>query len=250
MSISKNFKKKSAGSKARRSRKAGTGRFSYSVAPLVRAQGVEHKFYDSYVESDVVVSTNDATGAVIDPVLTIISGVPQGVEAHQRDGKYIVIDTVIINGVVSIPFRTADATANASIPFPKVFIALVQDTQTNEVVMKSEDCFVNRSATTVLCASPMKNLLHATRFITLKIWDIDIPPTPSVSNFALNTISTPGINKAFSCFLKVNIPVNFNGTGAGNNAAVVDNSLHMVAWTNETNSFVNLSYHARVRFFG
>lgn len=218
---------------------------------LPRAPGVEHKFYDTFVSALAVSSNSGAADGEADPATVLtISAPSQGDGPNQRDGKLITVDTVLIEGIVSTPIRTLDTEANDGVPFSTVYIALVQDTQTNGAQMASELAFYNRSGTTLLAASPLKNLLYAKRFNTLKVWAMDLPTPSSVINEFAANISTPGTNTRFSCFLKMKMPVNFNGEVSAGVASVVDNSLHMICWTNVASAFVSLSYHARIRYVG
>ena len=224
-------------------------------ASIPRVVGIEHKFYDTFAEGEVVSNAADMSGMFVNPegpgdVNTLISTPAQGDGAQNRDGKKIVIDTIIINGVLSIPTRIENTAVSNGIQYPTVMIALVQDTQTNGVRFLSEDAFTNPSASIILAGSPLKNLLNSTRFNTLKTWEVDMRPTDSVNNATAGTVSTAGQNVRFSGFLKVHIPVNFNGGIAANIESVSDNSLHILAVNNVALSFVELSYNARIRFVG
>ncbi len=237
--------------KARNKPSKKAGHFT-NIAKAVqrRAVGIEHKFYDTFLDSLDISSLGNATGGEADPSATsLISTPPRGDSAISRDGKHIVIDTIIIEGCVQLfPSNSAGAISE-DLPLGQVFVALVQDTQTNGATAQSEDVWVNPSGDSALMASPLKNLLNATRFITHKVWRIDVPVPNAASNQTANTISTQGLYKTFDGFLKVNIPVNFNAGGDSAVASVVDNSLHVYAYTNTT-AVTRLNYNARIRFVG
>ncbi len=243
--MSKTFKKQS-----RKGRPAKRSFHTTIPKQMARALGVEHKFYDTFAEGEVVSNAADMTGARVDPPSSLISTPAQGDGAQNRDGKLIIIDTIMISGVIQTPTRTETATINNSAQFPTIYIALVQDTQTNGANMLSEDCFTNPSNQIVLAGSPLKNLFNATRFNTLKVWEMDLKMAPAASNQTANTVSTAGQNMRFSGFLKVHIPVNFNGGTTAVVGSVSDNSLHMIAFNNVSLSFVEISYNARIRFTG
>lgn len=218
------------------------------VKPIVRAPGVEHKFYDTFVANATIAST--ISSALVDPSSTLISSPPQEDSSTTRDGKQITIDTVMIEGIVSLPRLEASALAHGGKILPNYYVALVLDTQTNGADLASENVFVNPGSVITLLSSPLKNLLNATRYTTLKVWEITPQMPTQVNNTTAATITDVGQNIKFSCFLKTNFQVNFNGTTVGEVSAVVDNSLHMIAFTNVSGTLSTINYNARIRFVG
>lgn len=218
-----------------------------------RPPGIEHKFLDSGAVELIPPMSGGMSGGRINPSpAAVISCPPQGDFAQNRDGKRIVIDTVIIEGIVN---WAAYDDAIAPGKQPNMFIALVQDTQTNGANMPTELAFSNATGLDAMCIAPQKNLYNATRFKTLKIWEIPRPPQSMSQHFDITDIYIiQAMTSKFSCYLNVDIPVNFNQTTptVQTVASVVDNSLHMIAF--QDTSHVKLrglvSYNARIRYVG
>lgn len=211
--------------------------------------GIETKFYDTALAAAAIVSPTDASAAEVDPSATSMISTPaQGDGEQNRDGKKIVIKSVYIKGIVNLPgAETLAAPANGC----RVYIALVLDTQSNAAQMNSEDCFKNTNAAALSAASPQRNLLHGSRFRILKDWTLDLNPQ-TLSHFAVDSFSHSGIHRQFEGYLNLNLPVNFNATTptVTTIASVVDNSLHMIAYTSNNTNAPTISYNARIRFQG
>lgn len=210
--------------------------------------GIEHKFYDTFLKDRVLTSSATATGGVHDPSVTsMISTPPQGTNASSRDGKKIVIESIQISGRVIMAEKTGLANLDT---VPTIFIALVEDHQSNGAQMSSQEAFVNPSASLSLTTHPFKSLLRSARFTTHKVWMIE-PPMPSAASFGgVNSSQMMGQQVSFDLFKKVQIPVNFNGGTTADIANVVDNSLHIIAWSSDTSWPAIMSYNARIRFVG
>lgn len=220
--------------------------------PIVRELGsLEHKFYDTFLESHDISPLGGLNGGTADPSATSLISTPsQGDGAQNRDGKKIIIDTVIIEGVVQLLPRNVDSEIGGGLGLGNIFVALVLDTQCNGASPVSNHVWTNPSSGTQLACSPLKNLLFgATRFNTLKVWRIDMPTPNGVNNASASTISTQGIYRTFNCYLKVHIPVNFNEGEGTPVTTVVDNALHMYVFKNTTSN-VQFNYNARIRFSG
>ncbi len=209
--------------------------------------GVEHKFYDTALVSCPIVASTSAAGGECDPSATsLISTPPQGDTASSRDGKRIVIESVQLQGDVFIPSRTGITTLDDA---PVIFVALIQDTQTNAATVESEDVFVNPSGSLNTASGPLKNLLSGKRFITHKIWQINVGQLTAVSE-ADNNQAIMGVHIPFSVYKKLTMEVDFNGGTTASVANVVNNSLHVIAYVNDASWAAVLSYNARIRFVG
>lgn len=227
------------------------GSHSAYVAKIPRrTPGIEHKFYDTFLEDHAISPLGNMTGGNSDPSSTSLISTPAiGDGGSNRDGKRIVIDTIVIEGILQRFPKNEQTEIGGGLGGVTVFIALVQDTQTNGSSALSQNVWTNPAGGTSLCASPLKNLSFATRFKTLKVWRVFIPNPNAVNNFDVASISTQGVHVTFDGFLKVNIPVDFNGGDAAVVGSVVDNSLHIYSWKNSTVD-VKMSYNARIRFIG
>lgn len=209
--------------------------------------GVEHKFYDTSLVNCSVSAAANATGGECDPSVTsMISTPPQGDNASSRDGKRILIESVQIQGVVYIVAKNGNGVMQ---DYPMVFIALVEDHQTNAAILDSEAVFKNPGGVTGLAASPLKNLLSGNRFTTHKVWQLKLPLPPTVAE-GVNDIGIMGQTIPFSMFKKLAMTVDFNGGTTADIGNVVNNSLHMIAYVNDGNWATKLSYNARIRFVG
>lgn len=246
MSTSQTSKQFKAKSRRKASRRTAT--HFKTISKDGNVPGVEHKFYDTaLVDHDIGFLGAAQNGNANPTLISLISTVPRGDNAEQRSGKHIVIDTIIIEGSVQLLPNNSQTAISKDLPVGNVFIALVQNNQTNGVVPSSSVCWRNKSGSTGLMANPMKNLYNAAQFTTLKVWRVDVGQPNAVNNFAAGTVSNQGIYKSFDGYLKVHIPVNFNGGGEAAVENTVDNSILMYAFTNTTANVV-LNYNARIRF--
>jgi len=208
--------------------------------------GIEKKFYDTKLADTSVGAATDCTGGEYDPSATSMISTPtQGDGEQQRDGKRIVIDSLILKGHIYNPGTASEA--SASLP-AKVFLAVVLDTQTNGAQMNSEDCFKNLAAQASSNPEPLKNLLSGNRFRLLKSQVYDLTHSGAMvaaANFAAN-----GLSRTFDWYIpfKGGLPVNFNAGTTASVANVVDNSIHVIAFS--TNSECFIGYNARIRFQG
>lgn len=243
--MSKTQFKSKARSKGRGSKKGDSEK-----APSRSIARIEHKFYDTFLESHDIGFLGNASNGTADPSATsLISTVPRGDSASQRDGKQIDIDTVIIEGVIQLLPTNTGTTISEDLPIGNIFLALVEDHQTNGATPTSQSVWTNPSGGTQLMACPFKNLLNASRFTTHKVWRLDIPEPNAVNNASASTVSTQGLYKTFHCYLNTNIRVNFNGGAEASVENTVDNSLHFYCYTNTTMP-VLLNYNARIRYRG
>jgi len=135
---------------------------------------------------------------------------------------------------------------------PFIYIALVLDTQTNGAQLNSEDVFTNPNGTMISAASPLRNMSYTERFKVLKKKIIRFPQ-PSITYDGTN-IEQSGFRIPFSFFVKLGgLQTKFQaGTTTGYCGTIVDNSLHLIAYSNNTGASIIplISYNARLRFVG
>jgi len=210
--------------------------------------GIETKFYDTSRTSGSVTAPTDATGGEFDPSATSMISTPaQGDGEQNRDGKKIVILNCYVKGNVN---TTAAANQTTVPPRRRVFVALVQDTQSNGAQMNSEDCFKNLAGGSNSGNCVLRNLLYAQRFKVIKTFEAELTP-PTMSYDGTNMESS-GSMVHFEWFYKFpgGLPVNFNAGTTASIANVVDNSLHVIGYVNSTTGSPSIIYNARIRFQG
>lgn len=207
--------------------------------------GMELKFYDTARAALALTAPTDASGAEADPTtLNCISAPAQGTSEKQRDGRKIVIKSVSIRGNVR---TAAQANQTAADVASSVFVALVQDCQTNAAQLASENVFTNPSSAATLATAPFRNLEYIRRFKVLKTKRIVLPQPMMV--YDGTNVEQGGQIIPFEFHKKVNIPVNFTSTTEGV-SNVADNSLHVIAYTDATSLAPELNYNSRIRFMG
>jgi len=233
---------RSAGGYSRRKRSSAYGRRNIRTAGYV---GIEKKFYDTSY-SGAVVAPTDATGGEADPATVLTLSAPaQGDGEQNRDGKKIVAKYVEIKGVV----QTAPV-ANQTVPpiTPVVFIAVVLDTQTNAAQLNSEDVFKNQNGSAFLAPMPLRDLEYGVRFKILKQLRIVAEPFTVYDG---TNLEVGGVHTPFECYIPLkDLVINFNSTATAGVASVLDNSIHVIAYTNDTTTTPTLRYQARLRFIG
>lgn len=205
--------------------------------------GIEHKFYDTALVATNVAAPADCTGGELDPSSTSMISTPsQGDGPSNRDGKRIVIESVQIKGNLQYD---AQVNLTAGVSARGYLIALVQDTQSNGVQLNSEDVFSNPAAAAEEAPQALWNLLFGPRFKVLKLWKGTLHSGPM--SYDGTNMETAQNRKEIECFIKCQIPVNFNAGTTSSIANVIDNSLHMIGFCSDT---IQLGYNARIRFVG
>lgn len=208
--------------------------------------GIETKFLDSAVDAVTVNAAADASTGEKDPTLgSCLNSILQGNGESQRIGRKVTLKSVELDGVISAVGNAdaADAPQQAS-----YFIALVLDKQTNGVQMNSEDCFLNKGATALLAASPLRDMEFLSRFRVLKTVKLRAP-RPYAFTDGTGTGSISGFQIPWKMRASLNIPVNFVAA-AGGIGDIVDNSLHVIAWASSVELAPKISYNSRVKYVG
>lgn len=210
--------------------------------------GIEKKFLDTTKTDTPVAGIVGLTGGEYDPsggCTGCLSCPAQGDTEQSRDGKRIVVDSVILKGHV----RLNENAGAAQLDSLKVFVAVILDTQTNGSQLNSEDVFKNLSAQITSVVEPMKNLLFGNRFRILKSQVFDL--TPSGLSTAGGTSAWCGVQREFDWYIpfKGGLPVNLNAGTTADVANVIDNSIHVVAFAT-INATAEIGYNARIRFQG
>lgn len=208
--------------------------------------GIERKFYDTNLNAANLTAPTDASGMEHNPSATIcLNSVVQGDGESNRDGRRITMKSIQVKGTV---FWGNLINQTVVPPACSVFIALIQDMQTNGALLNSEDVFVNKGGTALGNNALTRDLQYSTRFKVLKTWIIQCD-TPPVSWDGTN-IEVGGGSAQFQGFIKLpDVITNYTST-TESIANIVDNSLSICACTTSTGLSPALSYNARLRFVG
>lgn len=214
--------------------------------------GVETKYLDTAIGSVVLTSPADASGGEVDPTaigcVGCLSAPAQGDTASNREGFKIVAKSMQVEGNI---MWVSQANQTAADVAGIVFVALVLDTQTNGAQLNSEDVFTNPSAQPINCVTPLRNMSYTERFKVLKIKKLICPSLPVT--YDGTNIEQAGAVRSFKMFVNLNaLPIKFtSGSTTANVSGVVDNSLHLIAYTTDAGSLNPvISYNARMRFVG
>lgn len=208
--------------------------------------GIEVKFLDTSLANSSITNPSDASGGEHDPTtVACLNAVAQGDGESNRDGKDYLIRSLHVRGHIKQASQ-ADQTA-ADTP-QGVFVACVLDTQTNAAQLNSEDVFKNPSGSTNLADHPFRNLQYSRRFKIL--WSKHIVFQGHQMVYDGTNIEQAGIRRGFEFNLpNLNIKVQTKGTSA-NVTDIVDNSIHMIAYSTSIEPQSLIEYNARIRFVG
>lgn len=236
-------KRKRAGSAYRPYKRPAYGAKTASKA---QAFGIELKYFDTSLGGTSVPAPGDSSAGEFDPVtLLALNAVKQGDTEQDRDGRKITMKSIHVNGII---LYAPQINQTAADNIGEVFIALVQDTQTNGAQLNSEDVYTNPSADPILAACPFRNLQFTKRFKVLKTKTIRMPQ-PTVA-FDGTNIEQGAQDVPFKFNVNLNdLQTTFSGT-ASLVSNIVDNSLHLVAFANRTELAPAIAYNARLRFVG
>lgn len=210
--------------------------------------GIETKFLDVYASSIALAAPTDCSGGEIQPeggCTNCISCPAQGDGQSNRDGRAITMRSIFVSGRVdpTVLSDQADCTY-----VPTVFVALVQDTQTNGATIVSEQVFTNPNDIAATNGYPLRNLEYSSRYRVLDHATVSLAPAYSMTDGA-NTGSLMATGKTFTLSWNRPIPMKMASTTA-DVANVIDNSLHIIAFATSTGFSPKISYTSRMRFVG
>jgi len=213
--------------------------------------GIEKKFYDTSLAAGTLTAPIDSTGGEQDPTATSMISTPaQGDSEQNRNGKRINILQCNVTGNVQWPLAQSQTIPPTN---AMIYIALVLDTQSNAAQMNSEDCFKNTAADADAAANPVRNLLFAQRFRVLRKKRINLNLALQPMNegaAALFAWAKGFVPFDFLVKWPKGLPVNFNAGTTASIANVIDNSLHIIAFSTSTGVNPVITYNARIRFVG
>lgn len=212
--------------------------------------GMNVKYADSWNTGTALTAPTGATGGEIGGTIagtgavSQLVGISQGTGESQRIGNEVRYSSLYLTGNVSCASQVDQTALDVG---TKVFLALVLDTQTNGAQLNSEDVYSNPSATALLAANPIRNMEQSKRFKVLKTWRHSFEP-PAVSYDGAN-IEQGGLTWDFECFLDMDIPQQHKLVAAtGVVSDVVDNSFHLIGFTNSTQLAPTVYYNCRARY--
>lgn len=203
----------------------------------------ETKYFDTEKQFGAIVASASWTGTMIDPATFNTLCVPQvGAGVNQRIGKQIMITKLKLRGHIQCPAQSNQTVADAP---TKVRIILVLDKQTNSAQMTGTQ-LMQTVTNTENCVNSFQNIDNFGRFIVLKDKVITME-SPTISYDGTN-VEQSGLIRNFKIDINFKKPVKvrFNATNGGTIADIVDNSLHMVAVSSNTDLAPNICYNCRV----
>lgn len=211
--------------------------------------GQELKFYDTKLTSGTLTASNDASGGEHDPSATIVlNSVTQGDGEQQRDGRKMTMKSIYLQGTIATSPQASVSSADNG---TAIFIAIVLDTQTNGATVVSEQVYVNKGGTAASATLVMRNLEFSSRYRVLKSMRM-ILDNPAIANDtgATGGLVQQGQIRLWSMWVNLkDLGVTFNGT-TETVANITDNSLHLIAYTNNVALAPAITYNARLRFMG
>lgn len=210
--------------------------------------GIENKFFDTSLVNTALSAPSDCTGGEVDPATALCLTVPAVGDGEQnRDGKQICGKYLVIKGKVATTVSEVQTDPTIA---TEVYLACVLDTQTNGAQLNSEDVFKNTAANASIACHPLKNLLFGKRFKILKDGTFNLS-NPSIAFIGANAFAVCANVRYFNWYIPLrNLKFNFNGGTTSAIANVIDNSVHLIAYTSSTQQAPFISYQARFRFIG
>lgn len=218
----------------------------------VQGLGIENKYLDVYATATALTAPADCSGGEIQPTggcTGCLSSPAQGDTSQNRDGKKIIISSCFVSGFLDYTVQTDK---NDPTVAPTVFVALVQDKQTNKATIVSENVFTNPVGASSCNARPLRNMSYTQRYNVLATATIE-PSDVIISTDGANTCSNDANGRPFVLSWRGQIPVSFDtAVTTANVTGVIDNSLHIIAYcTSTTGSLpVLMTYNSRIRFQG
>lgn len=235
--------------KGKKRRKEAPSKVLYKKKATFTGLAPELKYLDCSRTLVALTAPVDCSGGEINPTsgcTGCLSAPAQGDAFNQRDGSKITLKSILIQGSLNIANQN-DQTAVDFVPV--VTIALVHDCQTSGATLNSEDVYSNPTGEALQNYSVLRTPSFTKRFKVLKLKTIALT-NPSIQ-FDGTNIEQGGYSILFVMNKNLDINVSFQtGATTANVSSVVDNSLHLIAWTNNTGLAPNIGYNSRIRFYG
>lgn len=214
-----------------------------------KLQGIEKKFLDIPLGATALIPATAAAGGELPPTAVVTgcySAPAQGDTSSNRDGNRIVIVECNCTGIIQVASQADQTSADTSCV---VFLAMVQDTQTNGAQLNSEDVFTNPTGVALTAADPFRNLSFTRRFKILRMKRI-VLKIPSLTWDGTNVEQT-GFHQNFKLKWKGKMPVTFTtGSTTADIANVTDNSIQLIGYCTNSSLAPNVTANVRTRFYG
>lgn len=211
--------------------------------------GIEKKFLDIPLATTALTAAAGWTGAELPPtgvVTGCYSAPAQGDGAQNREGNKIVIVEINMAGVISVAQQTNATAADLSCV---VFLALVQDTQTNAVQLNSEDVYNNFTGDAAANSAPFRNMSYTKRFKVLRVKKITLR-IPAMTYDGTN-IEQSGFHTPFNMKWKGKMPCTFlQASTTADIANCTDNSIQLVGIATNLDLAPRIIASTRMRFYG
>lgn len=211
----------------------------YRRSGLRQRGAPEKKFMDTGAANKSVTGANTWT-FMDDATMDCLNGIGQGDGEEQHDGRMYHVTSLHIDGFFDLPVAESQTA-----PFDDVLIrwALICDKQTNGAQFTVTDPFEDPT-------DPLgfRNLSTSFRYNFLKtgrrVMKVNQTNEGAANLFAHPLIRSPfRINITFKKPLKVQ-----TSTTGATVAAIVDNSLHFLVFSDDAN--LNVCFNSRIRFYG
>lgn len=209
--------------------------------------GIELKFYDKFVVNFGLVTATDTSGGVLNPVGgNTLSSMAQGNGQSQREGRRVTWKNIFITGVITANLQVDQTALDIT---PIVFLALVQDNQTNGLQFASQSVYINPSGSILLGTNLLRNLQQSKRFKILKTWRSTLPDPEAT--FDGTNIEQSGFHIPFTMFHQFgrNVVVNHSLITEGVTNST-DLSISLIGWTTQDTLVPLISYNSRLRYYG
>lgn len=210
------------------------------------------KFLDAYLTAvKTFVSNGTAVNGEFEPsagCTGCLSAPASGSDNDQRIGRRINVVAFDITGVVYNDGKNS----SANLQLPVVYLALVRDKETNGVALASENVYSNLTGLAAAAITPVVNRANIPRYEVIKEEWMNLEKVPwSVGNAA--SANHPPTYHPFKWTIRFcePVPVHFNSGTTANATAVVDNSWHLIGYSNtaSSNVVVNLLYSSRMFYY-
>lgn len=212
----------------------------------------ELKYADLYCPTQLVSTQANMTSGIVSFAGGLTAFAPLiGDTYDTRNGNNCIVKSWNVRGSIQL----TNSIEAAQPPFGVLaFIALVRDKQTNGAQCTSEQIFSNPSNSKDTMHNPFRNALSSHRFEVLRhevfdlspkaVWPLEVP-LPDI-------YGSSGISVPFDFFVPLDMKVHFKNSSSGLIDVVIDNSLHVVAFTSLLapllSPVVYIGLNSRVRF--
>jgi len=211
--------------------------------------GIEKKFLDIPLTPTALVSPTDMSGGELPPssiVTGCYSAPAQGDGPTNRDRNKIVITEYSFKGTIFVNSQTNQTDCDIA---AFVFLAVIQDTQTNGAQLNSEDVWANPTANATACTNPFRNMSYTRRFRVLAMKRV-VLRIPTITWDGTN-LEQFGFNTPIDLQWRGKMPVTFTtGSTTADIANVTDNSIQLVGFTNSVTLAPQILGNTRIRFYG